>query len=56
MATIYFDSLYSLISPLPTTPYPSSDLAPTLKTLLDGPVFTADDKNVTTDYDLGLAR
>ena len=52
-ASIYFDSLNSLISPLPTTPYPSAELVPTLKKLLDLPVFTANDRNISSSPDDG---
>ena len=55
-AAIYFDSLDSLISPLPATPYPSHELAPTLKQLLDAPVFTANDRNVTAEAQTLLNR
>jgi hypothetical protein len=46
-ASIYFDSLNSLISPNPDTPYPSAELAPTLRNLLHLPVFTANDDHAT---------
>ena len=47
-ASIYFDSLNSLISPDPTTPYPSAELAPTLRTLLHLPIFAANDNGRAT--------
>eukprot|EP01052_Picozoa_sp_SAG31_P030738 SAG31_NODE_3179_length_4583_cov_1.884478_6_plen_364_part_00 len=48
-ASIYFDSLNSLISPNRGTPYPSAELAPSLKSLLHLPVFTSNDADTARD-------
>jgi len=42
-ASIYFNSLNSLISPNPETPFPSAELAPTFQKMLDLPIFTVND-------------
>ena len=49
-AAIYFNSLNSMISPDPSRPFGSPELAPALESMYDLDVFTANDNDNSSDY------